>query len=89
MSRRWHLVAILTALIAGLAGANLLASAWLSDVRFDITEGGLYRLSTGSRSVVQEIEEPVRWTFYYSRRTAADYPAVRAYGARVRGLLRT
>ncbi len=89
MSRRWHLLGILTALLAGLTGLNLLVSAFLSDVRLDITEGGLYRLSDGSRTVVAEIEEPVRWTFYYSRRTAADYPAVRAYGARVRGLLRT
>jgi len=88
MSRRWHLTAILLALFAGLAGLNLLASAGFSVVRLDITEGGLYRLSSGSRSVVREIEEPVRWTFYYSRRTAADYPAVRAYGSRVRGLLR-
>lgn len=88
MSRRWHLAAFLAALLAGLAGLNLLASAWLSDVRLDITEGGLYRLSEGSRSVIRDIEEPVRWTFYYSRRTAADYPAVRAYGSRVRGLLR-
>lgn len=89
MNRRWHLVAFLAALVTGLAGVNLLASAWLSDIRIDITEGGLYRLSAGSRSAVRDIEEPVRWTFYYSRRTAADYPAVRAYGARVRGLLRT
>lgn len=88
MNRRWHLAAFLAALLAGLAGLNLLAAAWLSDVRLDITEGGLYRLSEGSRSVIRDIEEPVRWTFYYSRRTAADYPAVRAYGSRVRGLLR-
>lgn len=89
MNRRWHLVVLLVALVAGLAGINLIVSAWLSDVQVDITEGGLYRLSSGSRSVVRDIEEPVRWTFYYSRRTAADYPAIRAYGSRVRGLLRT
>jgi len=88
MSRRIHLAALLAALAAGLAGLNLLATAWLADVRLDITEGGLYRLSQGSRSVIRDIDEPIRWTFYYSRRTAADYPAVRAYGSRVRGLLR-
>lgn len=88
MSRRWHLAAFLAALVTGLAGLNLLASAWLADLRLDITEGGLYGLSQGSRSVIRDIEEPVRWTFYYSRRTAADYPAIRAYGSRVRGLLR-
>ncbi len=88
MTRRWHLVSLATALLVGLAGVNLLAATLLSSVRVDITEGGLYRLSDGSRSVIRTIDEPVRWTFYYSRRTAADYPAIRAYGARVRGLLR-
>jgi len=89
MTRRWHLLSLAVAMFIGLAGVNLLASTLLSSVRVDITEGGLYRLSDGSRSVIREIDEPVRWTFYYSRRTAADYPAIRAYGARVRGLLRT
>jgi gliding motility-associatede transport system auxiliary component len=88
MTRRWHLFSLAVALFIGLAGINLLAATLLSPVRIDITEGGLYRLSDGSRSVIREIDEPVRWTFYYSRRTAADYPAIRAYGARVRGLLR-
>ncbi|MEE2526743.1 GldG family protein [Hyphobacterium sp. HN65] len=87
MSRRWHMLSLLLAVLAGICGLNLLAAQLLSDVRLDSTQGGLYRLSEGSRSIVNEIEEPVRWTFYYSRRTAADYPAVRSYGARVRGLL--
>ncbi|GJL96565.1 MAG: hypothetical protein DHS20C06_03820 [Hyphobacterium sp.] len=89
MTRRWHLASLAVALFIGLAGVNLLAATLLSTVRIDITEGGLYRLSDGSRSVIRTIDEPVRWTFYYSRRTAADYPAIRAYGARVRGLLRS
>jgi ABC-2 type transport system permease protein len=88
MTRRWHLLGLAVALFIALAGVNLLAATLLSSARIDITEGGLYRLSDGSRSVIRTIDEPVRWTFYYSRRTAADYPAIRAYGARVRGLLR-
>lgn len=87
MSRRWHTICLLVALVTGLCGLNLLASQFLTNARLDITQGGLYRLAEGSRLIIDEIEEPVRWTFYYSRRTAADYPAVRSYGARVRGLL--
>ena len=89
MSRRWHLASLLLALFAGVTGLNLLSARLLSDTQIDITQGGLYRLSPGTRSIIADIDEPVRWTFYYSRRSAADYPAVRSYGARVRGLLQS
>ncbi|WP_421784767.1 Gldg family protein [Hyphobacterium sp.] len=87
MSRRAHLASLLVALLAGFAGLNMLAAHLLADTRVDITQGGLYRLSDGTRDIIAETDEPVRWTFYYSRRTAADYPEIRSYGARVRGLL--
>ncbi|WP_421789448.1 GldG family protein [Hyphobacterium sp.] len=89
MTRTTHLIVLLAALVAGLVGLNLLAANLLSGARLDTTQSGLYRLSDGTQLVIEDIEEPVRWTFYYSRRTAADYPAVRAYGARVRGLLQS
>lgn len=89
MSRKSHLAILLAALFGVLIGLNLLAASFLSGVRLDTTQSGLYRLSDGTRSVVESLEEPVRWTFYYSRRTAADYPAIRAYGSRVRGLLQS
>ncbi|MAL10372.1 MAG: hypothetical protein CMF74_11985 [Maricaulis sp.] len=87
MSRKWHLAAMLAALGVLVAAVNLIAANFLSHVRVDATEAGLYRLSDGSLETIEEMAEPVRWTFYYSRRAAADYPAVRAYGARVRELL--
>ncbi|MCW5724454.1 MAG: GldG family protein [Maricaulaceae bacterium] len=88
MTRRAHLLAMLAAILALAAGANLIAGTALRGARLDMTELGLYRLSPGARDAIADIDEPVRWTFYYSRRAAADYPAVRAYGARVREMLR-
>lgn len=75
-------------LIAAFAGLNLLAGVVLDGARLDLTEARLYRLSPGTMEVVNRLEEPVTLTFYYSRGSAARYPAVRAYGARVREMLR-
>ena len=71
------------------AGLNLFAGAALGGLRLDLTERGLYQLSPGAREVLARIDEPVELTFYYSRTEAARYPAIRAYGARVREMLRT
>jgi len=87
MSRRLHLLVMALAVFGLLVASNLIASTGLSSVRFDLTERGLYELSPGTQDTIDRLEEPVRWTFYYSRRLAADYPAVRAYGARVREML--
>lgn len=79
---------IAAGLVAGFIGLNLLASVVADGVRIDLTENRLYRLSPGTLEVVNRLEEPVTLTFYYSRGAAARYPALRAYGARVRELLR-
>jgi len=79
---------IAAGLVAGFVGLNLLASVMADGVRIDLTENRLYRLSPGTLEVVNRLEEPVTLTFYYSRGAAARYPALRAYGARVRELLR-
>lgn len=76
-------------LVTGFAGLNLFAGAALDGLRLDLTERGLYQLSPGTREVLARIDEPVELTFYYSRSEAARFPAVRAYGARVREMLRT
>ncbi|WP_429912946.1 Gldg family protein [Glycocaulis sp.] len=84
-----RLLALVTSgLVAGFVGLNLLAGVFADGVRLDLTEGRLYRLSPGTIEVINRLEEPVALNFYYSRGAAARYPALRAYGARVRELLR-
>lgn len=83
------LLAMTASLIVGFAGLNLFAGATLDGLRLDLTERGLYQLSPGTREVLARIDEPVELNFYYSRTEAARYPAIRAYGSRVREMLRS
>ncbi|XBQ16941.1 MAG: Gldg family protein [Oceanicaulis sp.] len=89
MSARRFLVLMVLSLALGFAGFNLFSGAMLDRLRVDLTERGLYELSPGAREVLARIDEPVNLTFYFSRSEAARYPALRAYGARVREMLRT
>ncbi|MEQ8433805.1 MAG: GldG family protein [Oceanicaulis sp.] len=89
MSGPRFLLVMIASLVVGFAGLNLFAGATLDGLRLDLTERGLYQLSPGTREVLARIDEPVELNFYYSRTEAARYPAIRAYGARVREMLRT
>lgn len=89
MTRNRFLVVMILSLILGFAGLNLLVRSTLDGVRIDLTERGLYQVSDGARDVLTRLDEPVSLEFYYSRSEATQYPAIRAYGARVRELLRT
>lgn len=79
------LASLLVAVIFG--GLNVAGQNWLSGARLDMTENRLYTLSDAAEDVTTSLAEPVELQFVYSRRLAADYPAIRAYGARVRELL--
>lgn len=89
MSRSVYLVVMLAALLAGFVGLNWTLRSHGEGVRVDLTERGLYQLSPGARDVLSRLDEPVQLDFYFSRREAAQYPAIRAYGARVREMLRS
>ncbi len=69
------------------AGLNIAGQRWLAPVRADLTDAGLYTLSEAAEDIASQLTEPVDLEFVYSRAQSADYPAVRAYGARVRELL--
>ncbi|MEL6474325.1 MAG: Gldg family protein [Pseudomonadota bacterium] len=69
----------------------ILSTLWtqsiLSGARADFTENKLYSLSDGTRAVLSDLAEPVEITFVYSGDVAQDFPAIRAYAARVREVL--
>jgi ABC-2 type transport system permease protein len=88
MTRSVYLGVMLVVLILGFVGLNWTARSHLDGVRLDLTERGLYQLSPGTRQVLDRLDEPVQLDFYFSRREAAQYPAIRAYGVRVREMLR-
>ncbi len=74
-------------LLALFVSANLFVQPRLAGARIDFTASRLYTLSPATRDTLSGLSEPVDLTFVYSRRVAQDYPAIRAYGARVRELL--
>jgi ABC-type uncharacterized transport system involved in gliding motility auxiliary subunit len=66
---------------------NVLAGAWLTGARIDLTEQGLYTLIPGSRQVARGGDEPIRLTLYYSRRLATAIPQLRTHAQRAREML--
>lgn len=67
--------------------SNVIVQNLLAGARIDFTENNLFTLSNGTKNTLAEIAEPVDITFVYSRQVAQEFPAVRAYAARVRELL--
>ncbi len=55
--------------------------------RFDLTEGGVYTLSDGSKNIVRNAPETVDLTFYFSQTVAKDAPGWQQYAKQVRELL--
>lgn len=76
------------ALAAALAiSVIIVANALFTSVRLDLTSGGLYTLSDGTRNILARLDEPVTLEFYFSREALADYPQLMNYATRVRDLL--
>jgi len=67
--------------------ANLLVQNVFTGARIDFTENNLYTLSDATKTTLKTVAEPVDITFVYTRSTGQEFPAIRAYAARVRELL--
>jgi ABC-type uncharacterized transport system involved in gliding motility auxiliary subunit len=83
-----HFLPAATALVATIfVSGNLVIQHVLSGARIDFTQNNLYTLSKGTKDTLASVAEPVEITFVYTRSVGQEYPAVRAYAARVRELL--
>lgn len=87
MKSRHYLVGASALVAVIFLAANLLSQKVLTGVQIDFTESQLYSLSRATKNTLSDIAEPVDITLVYSRSVGQDYPAVRAYAARVRELL--
>ncbi|MGE0046789.1 MAG: GldG family protein [Hyphomonadaceae bacterium] len=87
MSGRRFAIIVGLCLFVLFVATNLIANSWLRAARLDLTENQLYSLSSGTRQIIRDIDEPLQLTFFYSREAAARYPAIQTYAARVRELL--
>ncbi len=68
---------------------NVIAQNWLASVRLDLTQGGLYTLSSGTRATLAKIEEPITLRFYYSPQLGQEIPSYGVYADRVREMLKS
>jgi ABC-type uncharacterized transport system involved in gliding motility auxiliary subunit len=81
------------AAIAALLGAvifvciNIISSQVLRTARVDLTQQRLYSLSQGTRTLLGEIREPLRFRMFMSSALTKQAPQLAAFAARVRTLL--
>ena len=81
-SSTWGSVALL---LICLVAVNV--TAFFIPLRFDLTEERLYTISDGSRKILENLKDPVRINFYYSRNNAELPPNFKTYAQRVEELL--
>ncbi len=66
---------------------NLMASHWLGNYRLDLTQNKIYTLSSGSKNILRELQEPISLKIFYSERLANGFPEIQAYAARTKAML--
>jgi gliding motility-associatede transport system auxiliary component len=92
-SGRAGLTAGRIAAIAALLGAvifvcvNIISSQVFRTARVDLTQQRLYSLSQGTRTLLGEIKEPLRFRMFMSSALTKQAPQLAAFAARVRTLL--
>src|SRR5215831_11767074 len=74
----------LIAVFAVVLLANFVLGAFRG--RVDLTEGKLYTLSEGTRSVLDKLEAPVKVRLYFTQGAEVPLP-IKAYGRRVEDML--
>ncbi len=87
MNQSRSAVLALLALLGGWIALNSLVAALPSSARLDLTEGSLYTLSPGVRSLLSSLDEPVRIEFYFSEDAAKEIPQIRNHALRVQEFL--
>jgi ABC-type uncharacterized transport system involved in gliding motility auxiliary subunit len=79
-------IALLLAVVLFFA-VNIFSNAAFRNASLDLTQGGLYSLSPGTRGLLAHLKEPITLRFYYSKRLGDAAPTYAAYAARVRELI--
>ena len=67
---------------------NIISDTWFSSARLDLTQGSLYTVSEGTKNTLRSMPEPITLRYFFSEKLSVKYAGVRAYGARIRDLLR-
>ena len=87
MNKKLLSVGGLAVLVVLFFAVNMLFGVWGRGAKADLTQGSLFTLSKGSRSIAKSFTEPVNLTLYYSSKLAQGRPAIQSYALRVREIL--
>ncbi len=88
LSRRLYAIAALVLAAIIFVALNIAVDASITNTKLDLTATGAYTLADGTRNIIAGLKEPVTLRFFYSKKVAADYAQINAYGTRVHDLLR-
>ena len=87
LSRRTFGLAVAALAVVMFIAVNVASNVWLRTARIDLTEAGLYTVSEGTHTTLQNLEELITLRFFFSRDATTGYPSVNTYARRVRDLL--
>src|SRR3990172_12565403 len=74
------------ALVVILIAANFLLGTF--NARVDLTQGSVYTLSQGTKTILSKLEAPVKIRFYYSQSSGAVPVGLKTFAKRVEDVLR-
>ncbi len=66
---------------------TLVNNLLLGGLRLDLTANKLYTLSSGTREILEEIDEPINLYFFFSGKVSEDLTSLRSYALRVQEML--
>lgn len=88
MKKIWTSRLTLLALLFGLIGFVIIMTNQITQLRVDLTEDQLYTLSQGTKTILAELDEPIKLEFYFSDTLAQPFPQLKTYARRIEELLR-
>lgn len=71
-----------------LFAVNIFASTFFHSARIDLTEGNLYTLADGTRSVLSKVQESITLRLYVSKKQLSGLPGINSYAVRVEEMLK-
>jgi ABC-type uncharacterized transport system involved in gliding motility auxiliary subunit len=72
----------------GLISVNFLSNKLFGFVRLDLTHNKIFSLSTGSKKIIDSIDEPIVFKLFFSRKLAKENPYFFSFALRVEEFLK-
>lgn len=84
MKKSLSIIILITLFVVAL----LLNNAFLKSYRVDLTENKVYSISQGTLSLIEDIQQPIELTLYFSEQATKGMTTLRNYADQVESLLR-